>query len=135
MIKRIFLFVVLLLPVVVLAQTVADPNQEFMEYLIKSLGGTKGMTTLGIIALVVQLLMKFLETSWFNKLVPLKVLSWKLPAVSLLTIISGVLALVIRDGMSWSAALLHSTTLSAGMVFAHQWLSWFKAEPKAELPK
>ena len=134
--RKIIYILLVLAPILVLAQVLApiaapiviDPNQDFMEMLIKSFGGVKGMTTLGIVGLASQLLMKFMATSWFNSIIPISKSSWKLPMISLLTIVGGVIGLMMGEHMTLLAALVHSTTLSAVMVFSHQWLQWLNPE-------
>lgn len=119
-------FCVLLIPVVAFAQAApaVDSDNVFATALLQSLGGMKGLSTLGIVALAVQLLMKFMDTSLFAKLVSPKLADYKLPVVSLLSIVSGVVALMTKDNLPLGMALLHSMTLSSAMVFANQWIKF-----------
>lgn len=103
-------------------EDVVDTNVFLME-LIKSLGGIKGASGLAIAALVTQLIMKALQT-------PLAAMmgKYRLLVVALLSLVSGVLALMV-SGVTLPMALLHSTTLTAVQVFVHQILKQF-AEKK-----
>jgi len=133
MIKKLLLLSLALFSFLALAQVVANPDQAFIDQFLSSLKSYKDLQTTGLIAVAVQLLMKFMDTSWFNKWVPLKAKAWKLPAISLLTIVGGMLTLVSVDHLTWGAAAINSTTLSAVMVFAHQWMKWFSDKPAVEV--
>lgn len=111
------LFAFVLMPLMVLGQDApVDPNQEFLSLLIQSIGGMKGMSTLAIVGVVVQLLLKLANTTWI-KLDG----SMKLLIVSGLGIVGGVIGLMIPpNSLSLGAALVHSTVLTALMVFLNQ---------------
>jgi hypothetical protein len=111
---------------VAFAQEAVDPTVDFLKLLIESIGGMKGASALAIAALVVQLIVRFLDLpfvgGWFGEKS-----GWiKLLIVSGLTMVAAPIGLV-ATGMSWPAALIHSATLSAVMVFVNQVMKQFAA--------
>lgn len=88
----------------------------FLKALMESIGSFKGASTLMMVALVLQLLMLFFRTqlaAFAGK--------WKLLVVYGLSLFGGVLALKATvPGMEWLAAFLHSNSLAAMQVLAHQ---------------
>lgn len=113
-------------PSFVLAQ-VADPGaivpipaQDFIGFLLQSLGGFKGASSLVVAGLVVQIIMKFLGTDIAGQLMAKLPGNIKIIIVTGLTLVSGVLGLMTVGGLSLGAALIHSATLSALMVFGNQ---------------
>jgi len=114
------------------AQTPVDPNQDFLNLLLQSLGGFNGASALAIAAIVVQLIIKFLSTSWVGSIFPNLSGGVKLVVVSGLGVVSGVLALMLPPtSLTFLAALLHSATMTAFMVFFNQaYQQWF-APPQA----
>lgn len=97
---------------------VIETNQ-FLQFLIQSLGGLKGATTLAIVGFAIQAIVMLLKTPLFKGVWEKLGSQWKLLIITGLTLISGVVALMI-SGVSIGAALVHSTTLSALSVFLHQ---------------
>ena len=91
------------------------PTADWLMLLVVAIGGMKGLSALGIAAAGSQLLLKFMST-------PLAKFSgkYRLLAITGLTMVSGVLALMTASDISFMAALLHSTTLAAFQVFIHQ---------------
>ena len=91
------------------------PTADWLMLLITAIGGMKGMSALGIAAAVAQLLLKFMAT-------PLSKFAgkYKLLAITVLTMVAGVLGLMMASDVSFMAALMHSTTLAAFQVFVHQ---------------
>lgn len=138
---KLFLTIALLfLPFLVFAQEAVPPatgsplidanTTEFLKYLIDSLGGLKGASALAIAGVVVQALIKLMNlpitNKWFSEAE-----GWlKLTIVSGLTLVSGVIGLMTVGGLSIGAALVHSTTLAALMVFGNQIIQHF-FPPKA----
>lgn len=106
-----------------------SPTEDFLKLLMESIGGMKGASALAISALVVQLLIKLLKLplvdGFFSKLAG----TWKLVIVMSMTLISGVLSLMV-SGVSFGAAVIHSTTLSAFMVLGNEIYKHFVAEKK-----
>lgn len=93
-----------------------DPNQEFLALLIASIGGMKGMSTLGIVGVAIQLLIKLANTTWIKIDGAVKLL-----IVSALGLGGGVVALMLPpNSLTIGAALIHSATLTAFMVFFNQ---------------
>jgi len=101
-------------------------NVDFLEFFLKSIGGAQGASALAIVALVVQVLMKFVATPWANRLLVGKG-ETKLAIVLLLTYIGGLTALII-SGLTFGAAFLHSTSLSALLVLLNEIYSRFIAK-------
>lgn len=105
-----------------------DPNLSFLQLLLKSIGDMKGATTLAIIAIVIQLLIKLLDLplvgSWFSGTKG----KTKLMIVTGLTFALAPITLVSSLGLDWGAALTHSTTLAAFMVFVNQIFVQFKKD-------
>lgn len=95
-------------------------TSEFLKYLVDSLGGLKGASSLVIAGAVVQALIKAMSLpavgKWFTETQG----HIKLLIVTGLTLVSGVIGLMTAGGLTLGAALVHSTTLAALMVFANQ---------------
>jgi len=96
------------------------PTADFLAFLFQSLGGVKGMSTLAIVGVVVQILIMFLKTPIASSIFVKLGGFWKLALVLTLTLVGGVLGLMSASGLSLGAALVHSTTLSAFMVLANE---------------
>lgn len=118
LIKKGFFLSALLLPVLAFAQDQVS-DLEFLQGLLSFIGGLKGAGTLAIVAGVVQLVMQLLKTPFLSKLLPSISGATKLLIVSGLSVVGGLLVLM-SDGQSFLAALMHSTTLAALQVFANQ---------------
>ncbi len=110
----------------------AVSNTDFLQALIQSLGGIKGAGALAIAGVVVQLLIKFLGTPLAGSVLANVSGAWKLTAVVTLSLVSGVLALMLPPtSLGLGAALVHSSTLTAFMVFGNQVYKQFLEKPKA----
>lgn len=97
-----------------------EETLNFIEQALELLGGIKGASAYVIAGIVVELLLKFLDTSLFNKLFSSLKGKYKLLVVTALSYISGVLSLVNVGGQSIVEALLHSTSLTALLVLINQ---------------
>ena len=110
----------LMLPIVAFAQELGQVSDlQFLQDLLKFIGGVKGAGTLAIVAGAVQLIMQLLKTEVISKLIPKLSGAKKLLIVSGLTMIGGVMVLMV-EGQTLVQSLLHSTTLAALQVFANQ---------------
>lgn len=90
------------------------PTQDFVALLLDSIGKLKGASAMSLAVLVTQLLLAFFKTpmgEFAGK--------YKLLAVLLLSLVTGVLGLMM-SGLDWKAALIHSSTLAAFQVLIHQ---------------
>lgn len=114
LVKLFLALIVATFSAVVWAQTEPVSYDEFVAFLLQSMGGFKGASTMAAVALVVQILMKLIQTNAGELLG-----KWKLLTVSLLSLVGGVLALKLT-GLTWGASLLHSATLASLQVFLHQ---------------
>lgn len=118
--KGLFLGTLLMLPIVAFAQELGQVSDlQFLQDLLKFIGGVKGAGTLAIVAGAVQLIMQLLKTEVISKLIPKLSGAKKLLIVSGLTMIGGVMVLMV-EGQTLVQSLLHSTTLAALQVFANQ---------------
>lgn len=97
-----------------------DPTLDFLKLLLDSLGGMKGASTLAIVGIVVQLLIKLVDLPLLGSLFSGSKGWVKLVIVSGLTFALAPITLVQTQGLTWGAALVHSATLTAFMVFANQ---------------
>lgn len=95
------------------------PPSDFFEILIQSLGGLKGASKLAIAGIVVKVLLAFANSELFGKAFSKIKGSMKLIIVLALSLVAGVIALM-SEGMELSAALMHSTTMSAFLVLVNQ---------------
>jgi hypothetical protein len=106
---------------------------DFITLLIQSLNGLKGAGALAAAGVLVQLVLAFAKTPlaglFFQKLPS----GMKLVAVTGLSVVAGVVALLV-SGVTLGAALVHSSTLAAFTVFAHQVYKHF-FQKKLEAPK
>lgn len=90
------------------------PTEDFLALLLQSIGQVKGATGMGIAVLVTQLIMAFFRTPLANFAG-----KFRLVIVMVLSLAAGLLALKL-SGVTWAAALVHSSTLAAFQVLAHQ---------------
>ena len=95
-------------------------TQDFITFLVQSLGGIKGVSTLALVGIVVQILVMFLKTPLFGQIFKNVSGPIKLLIVSALSLIGGVSALMSVEGLTIGAALIHSSTLTAFTVLLHQ---------------
>jgi len=121
--KKAFMFLSLMLMTLVMsavAFAVEDPTvvvvgmDEFVQMLLKSVGEIKGASGLVIAVIVTQLMMKAFQTPIANMAG-----KYRLLIVVVLSLITGVLAMV-ASGVSAPAALLHSSTIAGLQVLIHQ---------------
>lgn len=94
--------------------SVVIPDGDFLMSLWASIGSIKGLSAMGIVVVVVQVIMAASQTSFVESHVPGKI---RLVIVYGLSLILGVLSLHVA-GVDWVAALLHSNTLAAFQVLA-----------------
>lgn len=120
-------FAILFCPVIVFGQEIQPiATEDFVKLLFESMGGLKGASTLAVVAVGVQLLMKFLATPIGGNVLNMVPGKIKLLIFSTLSLVGGVLGLM-TSGLGFSAAILHSTTITALGVFAHQvWKQFFE---------
>ena len=79
-----------------------------------------GASTLAIVVSVVQLLIMFLKTPLVGQLFTKLTDDLKIILVTGLTVVGGVSSLMLTEQLPFVAALIHSTTVAALSVFAHQ---------------
>lgn len=124
-----FLFFFFSISLVAFAQDagVTPPSQDDWSQLLASLNGLKGAGALAIAAVVTQALMLALRSKlgeYAGK--------YRLLAVSLISLVSGILALS-AAGVNGPALFLHGTTLAAFQVFANQLIKQFGTEKGNEV--
>ncbi len=107
----------------VLLPTTDLTTDQALGELLKSLGGFKGATALGIVFLVVQALLLFFRT----KLADFAG-KWKLVIVTALSLVGGVIGLLV-SGVPLLAALTHATTFTSLQVFGNQFIKQFAEKP------
>ncbi len=95
---------------------VVVPDSQFLLELLSSMGSYKGLAGLGLAAVVVQILMKALQTSFAHARFPGAA---RILAVLGLSLVCGVVGLM-ATGVPIGAAMLHANTLAAFQVLAHQ---------------
>lgn len=106
--------------VMAFAQEVSEVSDlDFIQQLLSFVSGYKGLTGLALAAAAVQSVIMLLKTPLFGKIFKSVTGQIKLLIVSGLSLIAGVIALRIT-GLSLAESLLHSSTLAAFQVFAHQ---------------
>ena len=130
LIKKYIGFIILMLltlPMIAFAQETVGAVSEIdaLSFLIQSIGGMKGASTLAIVGTIVQVVMKALQTplisNWAGK--------WKLLLVAGLNMVGGVVALLLtQPEIGIWGALLHSSMLAAISVFGHQVMKQFQKQ-------
>lgn len=102
-----------------------DVPQALVE-LLKSLGGLKGATALGIAVAVTQAVMLFFRTPLANFAG-----KWRLTIVASVSVVATVIALM-ASGLPFLACLVHAGTLTALQVAGNQFVKQFseKADTK-----
>ena len=95
-------------------------NSDLIELLIKSVGGAKGASTLAIVGIAVKFILAFFNSELGGKAFKGMKGSLKLLIVTGLTMVSGVVSLMSVNGLEFGAAMIHSATLSAFLVFGNQ---------------
>lgn len=116
------MLVILAFGIVVKAQEAVEvvSNEDFLLLLFRSVGGLKGATTLMIAYTSVEILIQFLKTPLFGSIFKKVDAALKLTIVMALHFIGSTLALVVVDGMTLSAALIHGSTVTAFAVLLNQ---------------
>lgn len=106
--------------------TLPPTGAEWQDF-FTALGGVQGMSTMALVALVVQGLMLMFRG-------PLSNLAGagKLVVVTGLTLVGGVVSLH-AQGLDWVSCLMQSTTLAAMQVFLHQVWTQFKPGDSSSL--
>lgn len=116
-------------PIIALAQEAVETvtesipvvtNDEFINLLVTSIGGIKGASTLAIVLIVVKLLAKFLSTEWAGKLFKKLSDRAKFTIITGLNVVIALLGLMTVGGLSFGAAIVHSTVIAALSVFLNQ---------------
>jgi len=101
---------------VVFAQEVDVASySDFFTFLFKSIGDFKGASTLGIIVIASQILLKFGQ-SQFGELLG----KYKLLFISLFTTIGTLVGLMVAGNIAFLPALLSGAGLTAFQVLGHQ---------------
>lgn len=104
-------------------------NNDFLLFAWQAIGGAWGAGSLAIAGAVVQVLMKFVVTPFFDGM---KIAGkYKFLAVAVLTYMSAVIALMAGPAkLSLVNALFDGSVLLPLMVMVHQIIKQFKEEPK-----
>jgi len=89
-------------------------NSEFIQSLIVAIGGFSGASTLAVVGIIVQLLIKFFKTP-----IALFASKYKLVIVSGLSVVGAVIGLSMQ-GVDLLSAIMSGGTLAAIQVFVHQ---------------
>jgi hypothetical protein len=100
-------------------------NDQFLQFLIQSLGGLKGAGAMAIGAIIVQVLIMFLKTPFVDQIFHSFATPMKLLVIMGLSVVSGIISLMI-SGLSLPAALMHSTTLGLAMAFVNQLITYYE---------
>lgn len=102
----------------------AVTNSDFIDFLLKSIGGLRGAQTLTIVAVCLQAVFKLLGTPIFgsvwSKLQP----NVKFIVVALLSIASLIVA-QLQLGISIGMALMHATVVTALMNYVYNYYERF----------
>jgi formate/nitrite transporter FocA (FNT family) len=113
---------VLFIGAIVHAQDILTPlpNQDYLDFLLKSVGGIKGLKGLALVVIISQILMNTLRVQAVVNLMGGKlkpVVQWTL--VTLFNLVGAIV--VLKDqGLGWAAIATHAQTLAAWQVFYHQ---------------
>lgn len=127
----IFVSMALFLTLSALGQEAANLKiDEYLPLLLNSLGGIKGASGLAVAATIVQVVMYSLRLDMVQKRLPKLLGKHKLILIYALSLVSGVLSLRLQ-GIDLMASLLHSNTLAAYQVLAHQAFKQLKESPKS----
>lgn len=94
------------------AQEAVNPDISFLQGLLDLIGGSKGMTTVAIVLVVVQLLIKFLDTSFFNKLFSKLTGSMKMLISQALVVILSIVTLI-SQGTSTADVVIKTIAAAA----------------------
>lgn len=122
-----FIFVIFLLllfslfsPVLYAVSSASITEVQFLELFIKSMGGLKGAGTLGVVGIFIKLLLSFAHTKMSDRLFKDLSGAMKMSIVLGLSLISGIIGLMVVSDLTFGAALIHSSTLSAFVVLSDQ---------------
>lgn len=115
-----FAITFLLAPLMVFAQVAADPISDLdaIQQILAQLTGGK-LAGLALVAAVVQVIMIALRAQTVVKMIGEAKGQLRLALVLLLSYIGGLVVLM-QGGMSLGAAFMHSSSLAAFQVLAHQ---------------
>lgn len=113
-------------------------GDQFLGMFLQSIGGMGGLKGMALAVAVVQVVMKFLQSdiavSLLSKFLPAKdgALAGhvRISIVCVLSVATGLLALKLQ-GLGWTSALLHSTTLAALQIAANQIYKQFSEKAAA----
>jgi len=105
-----------------LASATADlgATPDFLDFLVASFNGIKGASVFGAAAIMVQLLIKAIDQPFAKRFFSNSSGLNKMLIVTGLTFAVTPLGLISGAGLGISAALVHSSTLTAFMVFLNQ---------------
>lgn len=127
--KKIIFITTLLLPIISLAQSTNLEQtidlENYLQFLIQSLGGLKGASSLASIAIITQIIMQTLRLPFVQSKLPPLMGKHKFTIIYLLSTITGILTLKIQ-GLGWLTSLIHSNTLAAYQILIHQAFKQFK---------
>lgn len=127
--KAFFMVMLIILGFSAFAQEVPISSADFFSYLFSALGGLKGAGTLAIVGVVVQVLLKLLNSDLFSQWFSSVSGAVKLIVISGLTVAGSVIGLM-SQGQSFWAAVTSGGVVTALMVFAHQvYLHFFAPAP------
>lgn len=116
-----FVVPLLLIPIFAMSQELPPVSDtDFFLYVIQSLGSLKGAGALAIAYFVSQLILKFMATPLAMNLLKGVKGPVKLTVVLAVNLLSGVLSLMVLNGMTLGPAIMHSTTLAAFSVLFNQ---------------
>ena len=91
-------------------------TEDFMKTLVESVGGAKGLGSLGIVALILQMLALFFRTQ-----LAMFAGKWRLLIIWSASLVGGTIALKVgQPEMAWTAALVHANTLGWAQGWFHQ---------------
>lgn len=129
---RILTFITLSLVITLAAMAQDVTNISVNEYfllLMQSVGGSKGASGLAIAAVIVQIIMYSLRLEAIQSKIPKLLGKHKFLLIYALSLVSGIMSLRLQ-GVDLMAALLHSNTLAAYQVLAHQAFKQLKENPE-----
>lgn len=99
--------------VIVKAESPADVTDEaFFQSLISAIGSMQGLGTMGILALLIQLAVKFLSAPLSGKTFKQLTGKTKITVIVVLSCLGSLVALV-AQGMDWKAAIVSGVGLAA----------------------
>ncbi len=98
------------------------PTSDFIQLFLASLGGIKGASVLAIVGIVLKLLFAFLNSELAGKIGFMRDMNSgiKLFLILLISYASGIVTLMTTSDLSFGAAFIHSTSMSALIVLLNQ---------------